>query len=212
MPAPESLAKRVVEVIADLGEGAHPRYRYGSGCIIRGRTVLTAGHVVAGAKNAQVRSPDKKLSSATVDNAYVGRGGGPDLALLEVLDKTIDLAPIELGVVDRDSPEATPVEGCHTVGYPWFTVRRSPKAVRDTVDAWGYIPVLSKLATGLLSVQVTNTPRALPPETIALGASEWSGMSGAPVVAGGCLLGVVTEHAPREGESAITAVPLSCLE
>ena len=29
---------------------------------------------------------------------------------------------------------------------------------------------------------------------------------------GGCLLGVVTEHAPREGPSAITAVPLTALE
>ena len=64
----------------------------------------------------------------------------------------------------------------------------------------------------MLSVQVTIAPRALPPEEIALGASQWSGMSGAPVVAGGCLLGVVTEHAPREGPSAITAVPLTALE
>ena len=37
-------------------------------------------------------------------------------------------------------------------------------------------------------------------------------MSGAPVVAAGRLLGVVTEHAPREGPSAITAVPLTALE
>ena len=37
-------------------------------------------------------------------------------------------------------------------------------------------------------------------------------MSGAPVVADGCLIGVVSEHATREGSSAITAVPLSALE
>jgi len=37
-------------------------------------------------------------------------------------------------------------------------------------------------------------------------------MSGAPVVADGRLLGVVSEHAPREGPSAITAVPLRALE
>jgi hypothetical protein len=42
------LAARVVEVIADLGEAAHPRYRYGSGCVVTGRTVLTAAHVVKG--------------------------------------------------------------------------------------------------------------------------------------------------------------------
>ena len=37
-------------------------------------------------------------------------------------------------------------------------------------------------------------------------------MSGAPVIAYGCLLGVVTEHAPREGTGAITATPLTALE
>ena len=59
--------------------------------------------------------------------------------------------------------------------------------------------MLSKLAAGLLSVQVTSSPRELPPERVDLGDSEWSGMSGAPVVAADRLLGVVTEHAPREG-------------
>src|SRR5262249_37401453 len=42
--------------------------------------------------------------------------------------------------------------------------------------------------------------------------SEWSGMSGAPVVAAGCLLGVVTEHAAREGSGTITITPLTALE
>ena len=37
-------------------------------------------------------------------------------------------------------------------------------------------------------------------------------MSGSPVLVDGCLLGVVSEHAPREGPSAITAVPLTALE
>jgi hypothetical protein len=74
------------------------------------------------------------------------------------------------------------------------------------------VPVLSKLAAGLLSVQVSISPRPLPPEEKSLEKSEWSGMSGGPVVAAGRLLGVVTEHAPREGPSAITAVPLTALE
>jgi Trypsin-like peptidase domain/Effector-associated domain 1 len=206
------LSARVVEVIADLGDGARPRYRYGSGCIVRSRVVLTAAHVVVAARAVQVRTPDKKLLPALADSRFVGREPGPDLALLEIDDDRIDLAAIELAVVDRDSPTATPVQECHAVGYPWFAERPSPSAVRDTVDAYGYVPVLSKLAGGLLAVQVTASPRPLPPERTALGESEWSGMSGAPVVAEGCLLGVVSEHAAREGSSAITAVPLSALE
>ena len=213
-----ALAARVVEVIADLGGAGDSPCRYGSGCIVRGRTVLTAAHVVAGAVSVVVRDPAKREYTATADPQFAGDadGPGPDLALLEINDPAFssDLPGIGLAAVDRDSTTGEPVERCHAVGYPWFaeTQSRTRTAVRDTVDAIGVVPVLSKLAAGLLSVQVTVAPRALPPEETALAASEWSGMSGAPVFAGGCLLGVVTEHAPREGPSAITAVPLTALQ
>ena len=211
-----ALAARVVEVIADLGASAASRYRYGSGCIVRGRTVLTAAHVIADVESVVVRDPDKREYTATVDRRFVGdvNGPGPDLALLEINDPAFggDLPPMGLAAVDRDSVAGEPVERCHAVGYPWFAETPSPRAVRDTVDAIGVVPVLSKLKTGLLSVQVTVTPRELPPEETALEASEWSGMSGAPVVSDGWLLGVVTEHAPREGPSAIMAVPLTSLQ
>ena len=72
--------------------------------------------------------------------------------------------------------------------------------------------MLSNLASGLLTIQVTNSPEPLPPERTALGESPWSGISGAPVITDECLLGVVSEHAPRAGPSAITAAPLSALE
>ena len=205
------MAARLVEVIADQGES---RYRYGSGCIVRGRTVLTAAHVVAGAQRIQVRDPDKTMYSATMDRRFVGDadGPGPDLALVEIDDAAVDLPPMELARVDRDGPTDEPVERCHAIGYPWFAETPSPAAVRDTVDAIGVVPVLSKLAAGLLSVQVSISPRPLPPKQVRLEESEWSGMSGGPVVAAGQLLGVVAEHAPREGPSAITAVPLTALE
>jgi Trypsin-like peptidase domain len=216
--AAAALAARVVEVIADLGGAGDSRYRYGSGCIVRGRTVLTAAHVVAGAVSVVVRDPAKREFATTVDPRFAGDvdGPGPDLALLEVDDPAFssDLPGIGLAAVDRDSTTGEPVERCHAVGYPWFaeTRSRTRTAVRDTVDAIGVVPVLSNLAAGLLSVQVTVSPRELPPEETALAASEWSGMSGAPVFAGGCLLGAVTEHAPREGPSAIMAVPLTALQ
>ena len=62
-----ALAARVVEVITDLGAVGGSRYRYGSGCIVCGRTVLTAAHVVAGAVSVVVRDPDKR--------AYAANGG-----------------------------------------------------------------------------------------------------------------------------------------
>jgi Trypsin-like peptidase domain len=169
-------AARLVEVIADRGESAADRYRYGSGCIVRGRTVLTAAHVVAGAQRVQVRDPDKKMYLATVDPRFVGdaNGPGPDLALVEIDDPAVDLAPMVLARVDRDAPTDEPVR-CRAIGYPWFAETSSPTAMRDTVDAIGMVPVLSKLAAGLLSVQVSISPRPLPPEDKPLAESEWSG-------------------------------------
>jgi hypothetical protein len=210
------LAARLVEVIADRGEAAAERYRYGSGCIVSGRTVLTAAHVVAGAQTVQVRDPHKRLYSATMDPNFVGdaNGRGPDLALVEIVDPGFaeDLPPIGLAVIDRDSPTAEPVRRCHAIGYPWFAETPSPRAVRDTVDAIGVLPVASGLSGGLLSVVVSVAPRSLPPEDRRLTDSAWAGMSGAPVVAAGQLIGVVIEHAPRAGPSTITAVPIAALQ
>jgi hypothetical protein len=135
--------------------------------------------VAAGAQSVRVRDPHKRLYSATVDPRVVGDedGPGPDLALVEIDDPGYmeGLPPIGLAAIDRDSPTAEPVERCHAIGYPWFAETPSPTAVRDTVDAIGVVPVLSKLAAGLLSVQVSISPRPLPPEDKRLAESEWSG-------------------------------------
>ena len=215
MPA-AALAERVVEVIADLGSSAPRPMRYGSGCIVQGRTVLTAAHVVRGAVSVSVRWK-KQSFSATMDPGLLGDvgGPGPDLALVMIDDPAfvLDLPAIGLGRVDRASPEGDAVERCHAVGYPLFGEIGSGTAVmRDTVDAIGVIPVMSKLARGLLSLHVSVSPRSLPTEAEAFAQTQWSGMSGAPVFAAGLLLGVVTEHAPREGSSTISAVPLTALE
>jgi tetratricopeptide (TPR) repeat protein len=212
------LAARVVQVEADLGAEASPRWRYGSGCIVAARTVLTAGHVVAGAQQLTVKDRDKRASTASL--AFLGLPGGPDLALIEIDDPAAlgmdpgGLPGMSLARIDRDSETAEEVGPCHAFGYPAFTQTASADGVkrRDTVDAIGTVPVLSHLARGLLSVLVTQRPRPLPDEQYALGQSEWSGMSGGPVVVDGMLLGVVDEHAPREGSSAITAIPLTALE
>jgi WD40 repeat protein len=211
-----ALAGRVVEVITDLGPGALSRYRYGSGCIVHGKIVLTAAHVVAGAVSVIVRDSDKREYAASLEPMFTGDvgGPGPDLALLEIRDPAFEgaLPPIGLAALNRDSVGGEAVERCHAVGYPWFAETQSAVAVRDTVDAIGMVPVLSKLAAGLLSVHVSVAPRALPQQQVVLEASEWSGMSGAPVFAAGRLLGVVTGHAPREGASTLTAVPLTALQ
>jgi hypothetical protein len=208
----------LVEVIADLGETAHPRYRYryGSGCVVAGLTVLTAAHVVQHAVSVKVRDPDKVVREAALDRRFVGDvdGPGPDLALVEITGPVAGVPAMALAAVDRDSVSADTVEGCHVIGYPAFMERDAPDGgqFREVADAVGHLPLLSGLAKGLLSVQVMSPPQPLPAEDIALGDSEWSGISGGPVDAGELLLGVATEHGPRAGSAAITVTPLTALD
>ena len=154
-----------------------------------------------------MRGADKVAHLAAADPAFTGdpRGAGPDLALVEIIDDAFDAPAMGLAAVNRDSQAGDPVERCQVIGYPAFMEREAPDGsrFRETADALGQVPVLSGLAGGLLSVQVSSSPEPLPPARL-LGNSPWSGMSGGPVVAGGLLLGVVTEHAPRAGPSAIT--------
>ncbi|WP_264932138.1 trypsin-like peptidase domain-containing protein [Streptomyces sp. A012304] len=207
-----ALADRVVEIVSDFGPGTSPRYRYGSGCILSGRTVLTAAHTVVGAGTVWVRGRDKRRREARVDPAYLGDPESVDLALVE-LDEDTGFPALPAAAVDRDGVVPEIIDRCHTVGYPAFKERTTQGAtVRDTVGVGGHISVLANLVSGLLTLHVTASPRPLPQHGKSLAETEWSGMSGAPVWAGEYLVGVVTEHAPREGTSALTVTPLTRLE
>ena len=208
------LRERVVEIEAALGTGLAGRYRYGSGFRLGGRLVLTAAHVVAGAPTERitVRGPDKVPHPARVVDGLAGDPGTVDLALLELRDEVAELSAPPVAAVDRNVAVPVPVEGCWAVGYPLFQeVESVQKVVRETAQVWGMILPAENLVGGLLSLQVTSAPRALPPRQEALGESQWSGMSGAAVLAGDRLIGVVSEHAPRRGESTITVTPLANL-
>ena len=177
--------------------------------------MLTAAHVVAGAAAAgiTVRGPDKVPHPARVVDGLAGDPDTVDLALLELCDQTAELPAPPVAAVDRDAPVPVPVEGCWAVGYPLFQeVESAAGVVRETAQVWGMILPAENLVGGLLSLQVTSAPRALPPRQEALGESQWSGMSGAAVLAGERLIGVVSEHAPRRGESTITVTPLASLD
>ena len=110
--APVPLRARVVEVIADLGDSARERYRYGSGFIVRGGTVLTAAHVVAGAVSVSVRDPDKRMIPASADPRFTGdvHGPGPDLALIEIDHPELNLPP---GAGNTPSPQSVRPQSGH---------------------------------------------------------------------------------------------------
>lgn len=205
------MRERIVEVEADMGEGRSPRYRYGSGLLIGDRQVLTAAHVVSGAVAVSVRGPDKVRLMADQDTALVGDPNRLDLALIAVPEAEA-LPGLEVAIVNRNVTSGAVIVQCSAVGYPEFAEvsrQATGRSLRETASVNGFISPLSGLVEGLLSLQVTGTPRPLPSGF--LDRSEWSGMSGAAVFAGRHLVGVVTEHAPRRGSSDITVTPLDFL-
>jgi hypothetical protein len=218
------LAERVVAVTADHGPGVKSRYSYGSGCIVYGRTVLTAAHVVQGAQRVWVRRADITKFEASLDPDFTGDPGGwlpdgsagPDLTLVTINDECVDLPRLGLARVDRDHPGGV-LDRAQAVGYPWFGERKADGGkqeaageMRVQVPAPGQI-LLSPREDGLLDLHVTISPPR-PPGGTNVPISQWAGMSGAPVFASGRLVGVVSEHAPRKGDASVAIVPLTALE
>ena len=206
-----SAGQRVVEVEADLGEGHSPRWRYGSGWLVDGRTVLTAAHAVVDACALWVRGPDKDPRRAEAGPAHVGHPRWLDLALLDVPEPP-GSAPLRRRR-GRESGHADDGRGVLvrwlsglSGGFPWWG-----PAVRETAQVDGRIPPLSGLVEGTLSLQVTQTPRPLPAWHVRLAESEWSGMSGGCCVRGGPARRGSRRARSRRGPSDITVTPLAFL-
>ena len=206
-----AMYSRIVEVYGAFGNG---KMRYGSGSIVAGRNVLTAAHVVKGADAVFVRTPEKIEYAAVVDPEFVGDPEGksaPDLALVSVPDWPNPMPAIPLAGINYTASEPTRIGEAHAIGYPLFA-EHPDGMMRETIHAVGEIPVLSGMVRGLAQLNVRDTPLPVPPlEKGSLAGTPWAGMSGAPVLAQGYLLGVITIHAPRAGQSAITLTPLTAL-
>ncbi|MFC8350350.1 serine protease [Streptomyces sp. NPDC057280] len=206
---------RLVEVLADRGTDTVPRWAVGSGFLIDGRRVLTSGHV-AGKGALFVRRAGEIGGPKTEWNATLKLFGDletADLALIELDEEVSDLPPMRFARISRRTPNLTTVEKCHAVGFPRFMKNSDgPSAVRETCHVSGYIPIAEHLVSGLLTLQVTHKPRPLPPGREPLRESQWSGMSGAAVLVEDRILGVISEHVERQGESSLTVVPISLIE
>jgi WD40 repeat protein len=216
-------ADRAVEVLCEVsvadqhlgwtGRGSPVSWISSSGLLVTDRLVLTAAHAVTADGTVTVRGVDKVEHPALV--LLLG-GERADLALLELSTPMPGVSALRFGSVDREA--AMVIRECRAIGYPAFQSRPAAdgRAVRDTAQLDGEIPTADQRVADLLTLRVTSTPRPLPPQQEALGRSQWSGVSGSVVVTGRpgdeVVLGVVTEHQPRAGESALTVTPITHID
>ncbi|MFM9539884.1 trypsin-like peptidase domain-containing protein [Streptomyces turgidiscabies] len=217
MKRPIPAARRVAEVYRSRAGG---RYRVGTGHLLDDGLVLTAGHVVRGATKARIRllGDDSLWHCSVVWCRYDSvNGTGVDAALLRIEDAGFrepeGLPPLlwgRLGTGSRCRVEA--------VGFPagMHVFEEGALSFRDTAQITGHITPGSRLKAGRHEIAVENpVPAAVPAGNsgdVDRNVSRWNGMSGAGVMSGGRLVGVVVvDPDPRAGGGALTAVPLEAL-
>lgn len=194
----------VVEVIAALGNG---KLRGGSGYLIGDGLVLTARHVLGGDNargECQVR-PYRSSVWASADVVWAG-SGVDDGVLLAIRDgNDPHVSRTEFGRLAGAERVA-----CEAIGFPWAQHRESEgQTLRRTERLVGEIDVVSGWsahAAGLLTVHLKGSPPVREgPE------SPWAGISGAALLCGPLLVGIVVADPARFGSDRLVAVPITRL-
>ena len=119
------------------------------------------------------------------------------------------LEPPRFGRVDRS--RSGELRDCTAVGFPlWQLDPRDQQ--RNAAELHGTIRVTEDVESGLLVMRDPLLDDVAIPGTAAAEdraeGSPWGGLSGALVFWQGIALGVVIEHHPRQGRSAITILPV----
>lgn len=197
---------RVVEVLHDRGEASSPRWLLGSGFVIRADVVITAAHNLGataheiGPLGTTVRTLDGVELSATV----LARFDSLDLALIAA--PGIKAVAAKIGQVDRGKIDV--VRDVMAVGFPNYKYadERPLSQKRQPAQPVGSVPTAEGVSGGDLTFKVEAGEPAEPSKG---GSSPWEGLSGAGVLMGEYLLGIVVEHHLSEGLGALRVTPLS---
>ncbi|MFE3799664.1 S1 family peptidase, partial [Nocardia tengchongensis] len=198
---------RVTQVFASGQAGT----RVGSGYVVGDRLVLTAAHVCTEAGLAVGgRAEVCLLGSGWVTAAVIWLSADADVALIQVDDSEAwpdaDTSVLRWG----DLVGADPVAAA-AIGFPWSQER--PDRVRDTEHAVGFVaPGAGKQSkalhlTVLSSAPATRHAGTMPGSEGARGVSAWAGMSGAALLVGPFLVGVVATDPAKYGNDRLVAVP-----
>lgn len=205
---------RVVAVVANLDTGL---VQTGSGYLVTERHALTARHCTLDERTGRparslrvVRPSDGAEATATV----MAAAWDSDVAVLTVGEDPAwpvltGSEPPLFGRVDRS--HAGELHDCQALGFPlWQLDPRDQQ--RNTAELHGTIRVTEDAESGLLVMRDQQLDNVTVPATAATedraDESTWGGLSGALVFWQGIALGVVIEHHPRKGRSAITILPV----
>jgi hypothetical protein len=187
----------------------------GSGFLLGDRLVLTARHVVVDSSGEGVPCRARRLDPEADREAnrvvvahprYVG-ARGDDLALLE-FTQSLPLPPggldwVGFGRVDRNDVQE-PVE-CSAIGFPFATALSA--SVRDTHHLIGSIAAAGYAMVDELAVTV----RTAVPAVSVRPDFGWGGMSGAALLVGPYLVGVLVRVNSAFKGDQLTAIPVTRL-
>ncbi|MDG6103039.1 trypsin-like peptidase domain-containing protein [Dactylosporangium aurantiacum] len=186
--------RRVVQVRVTHDGGV----RFGSGYRVTAGTVLTCAHLLAGAATVEVVQDGDAAGGAPARVAW--RDDAADVALLGVDPGD----PGEPGLAPcgfARLPDGHAVVEVTAAGYPRWKLRRDAGGTyRDLHVATGRVSTLANRRSGRLELTV-EPPLESPDAAV----SPWEGMSGAAVLAGDRVVGVVVEHHRDESARRLTA-------
>ncbi len=189
--------ERAAEVIVSYDQGGERR---GSGYLVRAGVVLTAAHVVAGAREISIRCEAHRPTQWTAPAEVTWSSGEIDVALLALREeaprRARRVAPVVFGTVrERDAGLK-----CSALGFPLFKRRDDTRGVyRESFHALGVIALLAGRKERVFEFRVQRPERDPDPRC-----SPWQGMSGSAVWAHGLIIGMITEHHRAEGLESLT--------
>ncbi len=195
---------RVLAVVASLSSG---REQVGSGFLVRGNVVLTAGHCT---EDKQTGSPAvavrvvRASDGRGTDRVQITRSNALDVAVLQLHDPSWaeDLPSAAFARVDRTRTGV--LRNCVAVGYPMFQYESSSHQW-DTAELHGTIYQTDGAQTGRLLLREPLLATVSGPDG---DDSAWGGLSGAVVFHDDQAIGVIIEHHRRQGTSSVQLIPI----
>jgi tetratricopeptide (TPR) repeat protein len=196
---------RAVQVFASAGEDG--RGRNGAGYLITTDLVLTARHVVRDADGAiEVR----QFGTEDWVAAAVVWSGAEDceIVLLRLTETVGSVGP--LGSARFGRLVGSQRADCEAVGFPWAQVEQREEPVRRAERIVGKVdPITGHQIAGASPALLTIHVDGSVPERRDDGGSPWAGMSGAALLCGELVIGVVVADPARFGPDRLLVAPIA---